>query len=323
MRELVHAKQLVFKYTALYKLKGALSKVLVSNKRGIKEYITNFFLKAGKMKKYLFSLLTILFVILIAVLEYWSGARIEFSIIYIVPVLMAATISKSFGVFISLASVTLAMLADYLLARQYQDFVYYLWDFASHSAIFLLVTVLRSNLIAARLQEHELARKDPLTNAYNGRAFKEIAETEINRAIRYKRPLTMAYIDVDNFKTVNDTLGHGEGDLLLRAIVAEIVKRLRKSDIIARLGGDEFAILLPETGQESALSAISQIQSSLMEEAHKRNWPVTFSIGVLTIIDKQPTVNQMIEAADTLMYEVKQGGKNAVRSGFYRETGRD
>ncbi|PKN75287.1 MAG: GGDEF domain-containing protein [Deltaproteobacteria bacterium HGW-Deltaproteobacteria-10] len=275
------------------------------------------------MKKYLFSLLTILFVILIAVLEYWSGARIEFSIIYIVPVLMAATISKSFGVFISLASVTLAMLADYLLARQYQDFVYYLWDFASHSAIFLLVTVLRSNLIAARLQEHELARKDPLTNAYNGRAFKEIAETEINRAIRYKRPLTMAYIDVDNFKTVNDTLGHGEGDLLLRAIVAEIVKRLRKSDIIARLGGDEFAILLPETGQESALSAISQIQSSLMEEAHKRNWPVTFSIGVLTIIDKQPTVNQMIEAADTLMYEVKQGGKNAVRSGFYRETGRD
>lgn len=285
--------------------------------------MTNFFLNLGKMRKWLFSLLTLLLVILIAALEYWSGAKIEFSIIYLVPVLLAATISKSFGVFVSLASATLAMLADYLLVRQYPDFTYYLWDFASHSAIFLLATVLRSSLIAARRQERDLARTDPLTKAYNGRAFYEIAQAEIDRAIRYQRPLTMAYIDVDNFKTINDTLGHSEGDVLLRAIVSEIMKRLRTSDIVARLGGDEFAVLLPETGQASALSVISQIQSCLTEEAHKRNWPVTFSIGVLTIIDKQPTVNQMIEAADTLMYEAKQGGKNAVRSGIYQKPGKD
>ncbi len=284
--------------------------------------MTGLFLNMTTLKKRLLLLLTLLMIAMITALEYWTGEKIKFTIVYLIPVLLAASISKLSGMFIAIASATIAIAASYTLQYRYDNPLYYFWEFTSHMAIFLLAATLRANLLAARERERKLARIDPLTGAFNGLAFREIAQAEINRTIRYKRPLTMAYIDVDNFKTVNDTLGHSEGDVLLRAIVSEIMKRLRTSDIVARLGGDEFAVLLPETGQTSALTAISQIKSSLTEEVRKRNWPVTFSIGVLTIIDTKPTVNHMIEAADALMYAAKQVGKNAIRTGLYREPGR-
>ena len=263
--------------------------------------------------------LTVLLVVFIAALEYLSGTEVDFSVIYLIPVLLAASISKSFGVYISLISATLAIVASHFMERQYSSPAYYIWDFISHAAIFLLAATLRSNLLASRRQERELAYTDPLTGAFNSRAFHEMTQAEIHRAVRYNRPLTMAYLDVDNFKMVNDTRGHSEGDALLRAIVAEIAKRARKTDVVSRLGGDEFAILLPETGQENALLAIRQIQESLSEETLKKNWPVTFSIGVLTLMGTEPTVDKMIESADALMYEAKQAGKNTLRYGYYND----
>ena len=81
----------------------------------------------------------------------------------------------------------------------------------------------------------------------------------MTRAGRYVRPLTMAYLDIDNFKTINDTLGHSTGDKLLRAVAQNIRMTLRKTDLVTRIGGDEFALLLPETDQEAACTAILQL----------------------------------------------------------------
>ncbi|HTC77354.1 MAG TPA: diguanylate cyclase, partial [Terriglobales bacterium] len=102
-------------------------------------------------------------------------------------------------------------------------------------------------LAAALAAEKELSRSDPLTGLPNRRAFYEVALAEADRARRYRHPLSLAYLDVDNFKQVNDDYGHDAGDELL-VRVAEVLRRnLRNNDIVARLGGDEFAMLLPET----------------------------------------------------------------------------
>lgn len=254
-----------------------------------------------------------------AYLDFITGSEMAFGVLYLVPVLLAAAIHQNFGIAISLLCASLSLTADFLVGRHEWKPVYYFWDFGSHAAIFSLAAVMRSRLIKAREREHELAMTDPLTSALNSRAFHEVAQVEIERARRYKHPLSIAYLDVDDFKIINDTHGHKEGDSLLCAIVAIMQSRVRRTDIVARLGGDEFAILMPETDQAAAMSVIRQTLNSLADETRKNHWPVTFSTGVLTIPEASPSVNKMIEVADALMYEAKHGGKNAVRQATYGE----
>ena len=152
----------------------------------------------------------------------------------------------------------------------------------------------------------------------NTRSFHDTAQRELDRSIRYKHPFTVAFIDIDNFKVINDTFGHIFGDMVLRAIVQNIHRNLRKTDTIARVGGDEFAILLPELDADTARVAISKMQNKLMEEMLKNKWPVTFSIGVITL--NSPTdlsVDNILGIADKMMYSVKNYGKNDIKYATY------
>jgi len=157
---------------------------------------------------------------------------------------------------------------------------------------------------------HPLIR---LTGVVNPRFFQELAQMEIHRFERYGRSFLLAYPDLDNFKTVNDRFGHPAGDQVLRIVASSARKGLRKSDVIARLGGDEFALLLPETDEESARLALSKIRDGLLEEMRLGNWPVTFSIGVLTCIASPRSAEELVRMADALMYSVKHECKNAMR----------
>ncbi len=161
-------------------------------------------------------------------------------------------------------------------------------------------------------REMELARTDYLTGAANARHFYELVQGEIDRSSRYKRPFTIAYLDIDNFKTVNDLFGHSAGDKVLCTVVQCANSLLRKTDFVARLGGDEFVFLLTETGLEPARKTIANFHRNLLLEMQKNNWPVTFSIGVLTCNDTRQTVDELIKMADNLMYSVKNNSKNAV-----------
>jgi diguanylate cyclase (GGDEF)-like protein len=127
----------------------------------------------------------------------------------------------------------------------------------------------------------------------------------------------LAYIDLDNFKIMNDQFGHSVGDQVLRTVVSSARKYLRKTDVVARLGGDEFALLMPETDQESARIALSKIQSGLLEEMRQSHWPITFSIGVLTCMATPQTTDALVSLADELMYSVKRNGKNAIKYSSY------
>jgi diguanylate cyclase (GGDEF)-like protein len=167
--------------------------------------------------------------------------------------------------------------------------------------------------------EKNLARKDMLTGAANRRLFFELAEVEIRRSRRYKHPFTLAYIDLDNFKKVNDTQGHNAGDNVLKVVVETIRKNIREIDLISRLSGDEFVILLPETNLSQAKVVIERTQKGLLFAMQKNSWPVTFSIGVITFEKVPSTADEMVKVADNLMYEVKKSGKNNIRYDVWQE----
>jgi len=153
----------------------------------------------------------------------------------------------------------------------------------------------------------------------NSRFFYELAQMEIDRFQRYKHPFTLTYIDLDNFKAVNDQFGHSTGDQVLRTVIGSVKKHLRRTDVVARLGGDEFVLLLPETDQEPAYVVINKIRGDLLEEMRQQNWPITFSIGVLTCRVVPNTIDELIKMADDLMYSAKHDGKNAVKYSTYAD----
>ncbi len=177
--------------------------------------------------------------------------------------------------------------------------------------IFLIVSFAFLEIKNLLEKERSFARVDFLTGVMNSRAFSEMAKTEIDRTNRFKRPLTIAYVDIDNFKEINDTFGHNIGDKLLQSMARTIKENIRTIDSIARLGGDEFAILFPETNEENAKAAVSKVQKYLLNVAQKNNWAITFSIGAITCYSSCE-LDELIKEADDLMYSAKASGKNRV-----------
>jgi diguanylate cyclase (GGDEF)-like protein len=121
------------------------------------------------------------------------------------------------------------------------------------------------------------------------------------------------YIDVDDFKQINDHFGHHTGDRLLLTVVETIKRHVRAIDIIARFGGDEFVVLLVKTGEKSAALVAQKLQKQLLGIMQNNQWHVTFSIGLATYHSAPGSVDETIKAADELMYHAKHNGKNNIR----------
>jgi diguanylate cyclase (GGDEF)-like protein len=250
----------------------------------------------------------------LGIIDYLTGYEISFAIFYLIPVSMVAwSVGRRAGIAVALFSALTWLISNWAAGESHSNSFVPIWNMGTRLGFFLVVVFLLVELREMLEGEKGLARTDYLTGALNVRAFDEVARQEISRARRHERPFTVAYIDVDNFKTVNDSFGHSAGDALLRTTVKVIESDLRSNDVVARLGGDEFAILLPETAYGPAATVIRRIRNRLLEEAQKRQWPVTFSIGVLTCIEPPGTVEDVIRRADALMYSVKNEGKNAIK----------
>jgi diguanylate cyclase (GGDEF)-like protein len=158
----------------------------------------------------------------------------------------------------------------------------------------------------------ELTLQDDLTGALSRRGFIEVLGDESKRSRRYLHPLTVAYVDLDDFKLVNDVRGHQTGNSVLQVVARTMRSTLREMDVVARLGGDEFALLLSETNPENVLRVLSKLQAALLEAMNENDWGVTFSIGAVTFNDPLATAEEMIAKADELMYSVKLSGKNRI-----------
>jgi diguanylate cyclase (GGDEF)-like protein len=166
--------------------------------------------------------------------------------------------------------------------------------------------------LRALAREAQSAGEDELTQLANRRTFTAAGTRELARARRSQRPLAVVLIDVDDFKWVNDTLGHAAGDNVLRAVAEMLRAQTRELDLAARYGGDEFALLLLETDKEGALEAAERFHVALAERAlgDGRTLPsgVTASIGVAAGVEL--SLDELVAEADSALYRAKQAGKN-------------
>lgn len=154
-------------------------------------------------------------------------------------------------------------------------------------------------------REREYARKDILTCLANRLELLERLEIEQSRSVRSGRPYSLLYIDIDNFKSLNDTLGHQVGDEALKVLAGILMASSRKVDVAARLGGDEFVLLLPDTDEQSCYMLIKRIEASTKQAFEGRSWPISISIGRTTHIGKTQEAELVIGLADRNMYEAK------------------
>ena len=250
------------------------------------------------------------FIGIIGFIDYLTGNNFGFSIFYVLPILLVTWFTNQrLGFIVSFASAIAWLIADIAASQSYSFSLISFWNAFIRLAFFIIIALLLSSLKSSL----KLARTDHLTTAINSRYFYELVQMEMNRSQRNQHPFTIAYIDLDNFKTVNDQFGHVVGDQVLITLVSSVSKVIRKSDFIARLGGDEFAVLFPETDQEAARIIFSKIQNSFMEAVQQKNWSVTFSVGVLTCKVAPQTTDELIRMADELMYLAKSDGKNTIK----------
>lgn len=253
----------------------------------------------------------------LGIIDTLTGKELDFSLFYVIPILIVTWhTGLGLGIVFSLISALVWLLSD-VLSGNVTLLSIYAWNTLTRLGFFLTIAFLLSRLLTVLEHEREIAHKDYLTGALNSLFFYNVLQMEINRSLRYKNLFTIAYIDLDNIKTVNDEFGHATGDEVLCFVVNQIKNSLRKVDVVARLGGDEFALLMPETNQKSAQVVLSKLQHNILAGMQKNNWPVTLSIGVLTCIDTPPTANEAIKKVDDLMYSVKKSSKNNIKYATY------
>ena len=256
-------------------------------------------------------LLSGLLVALIGSADYVTGHAFSFAALYLLPIVLVTwTLGRDVGIRMGIACAIAGACADVLAGRSAG---HALWELTTNGMIFGVIILAFGMLQHALDQAQRMARHDPLTGLANRIAFYEQAAGELVRCQRYRHPFTIAYLDCDNFKAINDRLGHQTGDALLGAVASVLQRSVRTSDIVARLGGDEFIIGFVETGIDVALITVQRIRQRLSDAMQGQHWPVTFSIGVAAFTSPPASVDVLIQCADQLMYAAKQSGKNAVR----------
>jgi two-component system, cell cycle response regulator len=163
---------------------------------------------------------------------------------------------------------------------------------------------------------YRLTIEDGLTQVYNRRYLTEFLEREVTRTVRHERSLAVILLDIDHFKSVNDTLGHLAGDMALRELCARVRGVVRQDELLARYGGEEFAIVLPEANAATARATAERIRLLVEQQPFAFNdhrYPLTISVGVAVIPEgESPTVTALLNQADKNLYRAKQAGRNRV-----------
>jgi len=275
------------------------------------EYVNTYLEALGAKRCFLVALMA---TFVLGVLDYLIGPNLSFSVFYTVPIMLAAWYGgRVAGLVVVIISAAVWLSADLTTNAQYSTVLIPIWNTLVRLLFFLIILWLLLMVHKKLALEQSLAHTDPLTGLANRRFFQEQLEREYARARRYPKPFTIAYFDLDNFKSVNDTQGHGIGDELLVTVAKTLSSCIRATDTAARLGGDEFSVLFPVLEKESALPVLEKLQSELLAAMRGKGWPVTFSIGAVTFSSVMESSRDMIKIVDDLMYTVKKSGKNNIR----------
>jgi diguanylate cyclase (GGDEF)-like protein len=270
--------------------------------------------KLNNLEKLWIVVIGIALLLIIGMIDYVTGFEISMSFFYIAPVgLVTWYAGKRLGLALSIIARAILFLIAIVTNQKYSHPAILYWniflEFAYYFLIVLLITKVKTNIDF----EKQLARTDTLTKIANRLMFMEQLNSCYLFSERSKEPFSLAYIDVDNFKNINDKYGHEKGDDVLQAIATLLISQLRRIDTVARLGGDEFVILLPNTNTIGAQNLVDKIQLSIQDNFNITNLKVTTSIGVVTFKNLLASSTEAIKIADSLMYTVKQSGRNAIK----------
>ena len=266
-----------------------------------------------KLGKPFWTLLGLAFLVLVGLADYYLlPYGMSVALFYVFPIALVTWLADAkTGTMIAIASAFIWYINDILVGPPNPHRIILVWN-ASVRLFFFTLTVFAIHVGKAYEHERAVANTDFLTGALNRRSFAVLAQRELDRLERYGHPFTVAYLDLDNFKFINDSFGHSTGNRCLQVIVSTMKTHLRKADMLARMGGDEFAVLLPETEEEAAKMVLFKVRNLLLDEMRKNDWPITLSIGVLTFIKTPSSIDEMLRMVDLEMYSVKRKGKNGI-----------
>lgn len=253
-------------------------------------------------------------------LDYLSGFEVRVYPLYLLPLSLGAWHAGRRGAFAlaALASAAWAI-ANTLAGLAFSHPLVWISNICTELIGFATVGFLFAELRRRLDFEASLSRVDTLTGLGNARAFRDRLALVLALARRAPRPTTIAYIDLDNFKLVNDSGGHAAGDELLRAVGRLLKEQCRQPDVVGRLGGDEFLVMLPMTSPREAMVLVGRVQACLLSLAPLgQGHPVTVSIGVAAAPRHGTTVGSLMAAADAAMYKAKRaGGRRAEVAGEF------
>jgi diguanylate cyclase (GGDEF)-like protein len=249
----------------------------------------------------------------IAWLDIYSSDELRITSLYLIPILLVTwNNGRKWGYAFSAVAFMILIAIDSMSNASPNKHLYFDIDTAGHLISYLIVIALATKLRTAYDRERQLARTDTLTHLMNRHAFYDALEVEMARSTRHAQPFSLLYLDCDNFKQINDTMGHWEGDQLLRLIGDVLRRNVRKGDFVARLGGDEFAIFFADTNGTDIVPIAADLTQKLKGTVTQRYPQVSFSSGIAIFLNTPPSLDEVIMRADELMYRVKSTGKNGL-----------
>ena len=243
--------------------------------------------------------------------EALSGFEVSLLSLYAVPVALAAwAVTPRTAYTLAAVAVTLPTPFAALAGEPIGWAV--IWSVLSNFVLLGIIVMLLTTLRGRLSDEAAFVATDTLSGLLNRGSFIAQLDAELTRAARYGRAFTLAYVDLDNFKAVNDLEGHDAGDELLCRIADALRSSTRQTDVLGRLGGDEFAAILPEITGGATGSVLENLRKQLIRAMEKGGWPVTFSIGAVTFETPIDTSREALRVADAAMYAVKRSGKDGI-----------
>lgn len=255
--------------------------------------------------------LILLSIVFIGYLHFIVGPSFEFHLFFLLPIILASWFTGVFFCcFVFCLTIFSWTLSDYLLAGSHIDPLPFLFNSTIHALILAYITYLLRYIRHLLIRESQLAREDSLTKIPNRRSFYESGEVAFSTGHRQQLPITIIFVDVDSFKSINDNYGHKVGDNLLFEAAQVMNQHLRKNDVLGRMGGDEFCLILLNVDKEQAQTYATNLKEKLIEKMQQHQWQTTFSMGIVTYRVTPPDFLNTIEQADKLMYEVKANGRN-------------
>ncbi len=270
--------------------------------------------RLSEMPCWAIGLLSAVLIVLVAALDHVTGYEISFSIFFLIPILIAVGYGgRTMGYVASFVSACAWMVVEMTSALPYSKPWILYWNTGVRLTFFLLFAYLATHLRANLVRHRQLARTDGLTGLLNRVGFMESAAGMFGAASRPGSVTTLAFIDLNNFKTINDTLGHKQGDAVLDFVAKVLSRSLRRNDVVARYGGDEFAVLLPNTSSSGAAFLLEKLYDQVLDGLRSSGWSVVgLSIGAIVLDRGKVNLAEALHIADTLMYRAKNQGSSGV-----------